>query len=82
MNREVDIKLLNKVPMDVIMNHILPYTYLPQPLNLMEDVRSFSADYSILENAYAFDFTYNVLFYDLLCFFNKSKPIRAHRINR
>ena len=73
MNREVDIKLLNKVPMDVIMNHILPYTYLPQPLNLMEDVRSFSADYSILENAYAFDFNYNVLFYDLLCFFNKSK---------
>jgi hypothetical protein len=73
MSQQLDIKLLNKLPMDVILNHILPYTYLPQHPKLMMDVRSFYADYTILENAYTYDFNYDVLIYDLICFCNHSR---------
>jgi len=73
MNRQLDVKLLNRLPMDVIMNHILPYTYLPQSQKLMMDVRSFYSDFSILENAYTYDFNYDVLIYDLICFCNRSR---------
>jgi hypothetical protein len=69
MNRD----LLLALPSDVIINNILPYTYLPQPAKLMCDIRSFYSDYSILENAYTYDYNYNVLLYDLLCFFNRSR---------
>uniref|UniRef100_A0A6C0LBQ6 Uncharacterized protein n=1 Tax=viral metagenome TaxID=1070528 RepID=A0A6C0LBQ6_9ZZZZ len=73
MNGQLDTKLLNSLPEDVIMNHILPYTYLPQPPRLMMDVRSFYTDFSILENAYTYDFNYDVLIYDMICFCNRSR---------
>jgi hypothetical protein len=72
MNREINKKLLLYLPIDVIINNILPYTYLPQPAKLMRDIRSFYSDYSFLENAYTYNYNYNVLLYDLLCFFNRS----------
>ena len=60
MTREVNTKLLNALPDDIIMNHILPYTYLLQPPKLMLDLRSFYTDFSILEHAYTYDFNYDV----------------------
>jgi hypothetical protein len=73
MNREIKTKLLDTLPMDVILNHILPYTYQPQSPKLMLDIRSVYSDYSILENAYTYDFNYDVLIYDLICFCNRSR---------
>jgi hypothetical protein len=73
MTRELNTKLLNALPDDIIMNHILPYTYLPQDPRLVMDVRSFYTDFSILENAYTYDFNYDVLLYDLICFCNRSR---------
>jgi hypothetical protein len=73
MNRQIDIKLLNALPFDIIMNHILPFTYLQQSPKLMMDIRSFYSDFSILENAYTYDFNYDVLIYDLICFCNRSR---------
>ena len=74
MKQEINVdKLLKGLPQDVVINHILPYTYLPQPQRLMMDVRSFFTDYSILENAYTYDFNYDILIYDLICFCNRSR---------
>jgi len=73
MKLEMEPKLLDRLPMDVIINHILPYTYEPQCPRLMIDIRSFYCDYSILENAYTYDFNYDVLIYDLVCFCNRSR---------
>lgn len=73
MQREFNVELFNKLPFDVVVNHILPYTYNIQSSRLLRDVRSFYVDYSFLENVYAFDFNYDVLFYDITCFCNRTR---------
>jgi hypothetical protein len=73
MQREINVELINRLPFDIVVNHILPYTYNIQPPRLLRDIRSFCADYSFLENIYAFDFNYDVLFYDLTCFCNRTR---------
>jgi hypothetical protein len=65
--------LLLSLPFDVVTNNILPYTYLKQPKKLLRDIRSFYADYSFLQNVYAYDYNYDVLFFDLLCFCNRTR---------
>jgi hypothetical protein len=72
MQKELNINLVKKLPEDVIINHILPYTYCPQSKKLLTDIRSFYNDYSFLENIYTFDYNYDLLFYDLTCFCNKT----------
>ena len=32
---------MNKIPIDIIREHILPYTYKPQPQELCDDIKSF-----------------------------------------
>ena len=70
MQKEFNVNLVKTLPEDVIINHILPYTYCPQSKKLLLDIRSFYTDYSFLENIYAFDYNYDLLFYDLTCFCN------------
>lgn len=70
MQRELNINLFKFLPFDVVVNHILPYTYQPQPKRILADIRSFHSDYSFLENIYAFDYNYDVLYHDLTCFCN------------
>jgi len=65
--------LIDKLPVDVIINHILPYTYEPQPLKLLADIRSFYTDYNLLENTYMFDYNNAVLLFDILTFCNSSR---------
>ena len=65
-------KLLDLLPMDVILNNIIPFTYNPQPKRLLIDVRSFYNDFSTIDNMYLYDLNYDVLIYDLLCFCNKT----------
>ena len=72
MNIELNRGLINRLPYDVIINNILPYSYCPKPKNLLLDIQSFVSDYSILVNAYVYDYNFDILIYDLICFYNRS----------
>jgi hypothetical protein len=76
MQQELNIGLINKLPDDVIINHILPYTYEPQPRKILNDIRSFSKDYSLIENIYMTQFNELILLYDLLRFLYPSYVIK------
>lgn len=59
------------IPLDIIVNHILPYTYRTKPTHHLQDVRSFHADYAFLRNIYAFDYyNYHILLSDLMFYCN------------
>jgi len=73
MQSEINIKLLRSLPNDVVINHIIPYTYQHQPKHLLRDIRSFYTDIMILENSYSYDYNYDVLLYDLTCFCNRTR---------
>jgi hypothetical protein len=67
---------INRIPFDVIREIILPFTYNPQKKELLEDIRSFYIDYNIIDNYYAFDYNYRVLYNDLKRFYrNKVNAI-------
>jgi len=72
MNNVINIQLINKLPTDIIINNILPYSYAPKPKELLDDIRSFQTDYLLLINAYIYNYNYSVLICDLLCFYNNS----------
>jgi hypothetical protein len=59
---------MKKIPEDVIINHILPYTYNTQSQKLLRDIRSFSEDYSRIEAFYMTQWNELVLLNDLLIF--------------
>jgi hypothetical protein len=61
-------ELINSVPFDVIINHILPYTYQPQAKKLLLDVRSFVADFALIDNTYMTQYNEYILLHDLLKF--------------
>jgi len=64
---------LQRIPMDVMINHILPYTYEPQPKTLLQDIKNFVEDFNLVENCYAFDYNYILLLRDLLTFCTNNK---------
>jgi len=59
---------LRKIPDDIIINHIIPYTYNIQPKELLMDIKSFYIDYNIINNVYIFDYNNVILLRDLLFF--------------
>jgi hypothetical protein len=61
--------LLNKLPMDIIINEIMPFTYTIQNKDLMQDVRSFYTDMNLLENMF-YDYNDIVISNDLILFCN------------
>jgi hypothetical protein len=85
----MDITLLRKIPFDVIINHILPYTYEKQPTLLMCDIRSFFEDYRIIANYYYYELNEYILLRDIVYFYNGGHQIDAgieqsfvNRLNR
>jgi hypothetical protein len=65
--------LISLLPEDVIINHIIPFTYSVQPRKLMVDIRSYVDDYAFLENIYTFEYNDEILLYDLVTFCNNGK---------
>jgi hypothetical protein len=63
---------MNKLPIDLIYNHIMPFTYQLQDKNHLLDIRSFVSDYNILEHLYFCDYSSIVLLNDLEIFIYES----------
>lgn len=60
--------LFMKLPEELWIEKIYPYTYKPQPKLLLEDIRSFPKEFYFVENMYLYYFNYRILFNDLIEF--------------
>ena len=65
-------ELLKLLPSDIMINHIIPYTYSIQPKILLFDIRSFYQDLSLVENVYFIDYNNYMLLNDLVIFCNSN----------
>ena len=70
----MEIELWKKIPVDVFINHIMPYTYKKQDTNLLNDIRNFVFDYRMIVNYYFFDLNEYCLLVDLISAINKITP--------
>ena len=68
----IDSKLLESLPDDIIINNIIPYTYEKQPNQLLQDIRSYTADLDLIDNYYMFESNEIVLLNDLVRFCNNN----------
>lgn len=75
------LQLFKKIPVDVFMNHILPYTYRVQSKILLMDIRSFYTDYQIIGDIYSTQYNAKILLYDLLNFYKGNNRIQLPTIN-
>lgn len=62
-------QLFNKLPYDVILNVIIPYTYNIQNKELTQDIRNFRIDMNLLENMF-YDYNEIIILNDLIRFCN------------
>lgn len=68
----IDNKLLQLLPYDILVNHIIPYTYEKQSKILLEDIRSYCSDFDLINNYYMFESNEIVLLNDLVRFCNNN----------
>jgi len=68
----MDPLLLQKLPIDIVINHILPYTYRTQEKKHLRDIRSFVSDFDIIQTLYFIDYNEVILMYDLIRFCNNN----------
>lgn len=66
---DVDMTLFNRLPVDIIMNEILPFTYKPQAKRHTRDVRSFYTDMNLIDNMF-FEYNDVIILNDLIRFCN------------
>jgi hypothetical protein len=66
----MDAKYMSLIPVDVLINNLIPYTYNSQPPKLLYDLKNYIEDFSILENIYETMYNYGILYYDLIEFCN------------
>lgn len=72
---------LTKIPNDIIINHIIPFTYQVQSKILLKDIKSFYRDYEIVINYYSFDYNDYVLCSDLIRFINNNYFLNSYSNN-
>lgn len=60
-----------RLPIDIIINHILPYTYNSQKPEHLLDIRSFVHDYQLMESLY-YDYNEIVILNDLVRYCNNN----------
>lgn len=73
---------MNKLPDELINNHIIPFTYNLKDKKHLIDIRSFVRDYNILENMYFTEYQSIVLLNDLHLFLFDSNKYIFSRFNR
>ena len=69
--RSLNPKYLQRLPHEVIMTHIIPYTYNVQSAIHLHDIRSFKVDYDLLKNVYC-NYNEMIILYDLVQFCNNN----------
>lgn len=69
-NQIINPEYLKLLPEDLIINHILPFTYEPKPDKLLLDIRSFKYDFNFVDNIYSTEYNYLLLLYDFIIFCN------------
>ena len=72
---------LTKISNDIIINHIIPFTYEVQSKILLKDIQSFYKDYEIVINYYSFDYNDYVLCSDLIRFVNNNYFLNSYSNN-
>ena len=75
--------LFNKLPLEIILTHIIPYTYITQSKELINDIQSFNKTKEILKEVYykrwkdTFEYEINAdlnwLYNDISRFFNEEQ---------
>jgi len=71
----LNINLLHSLPYDIIINHIIPYTYMIKPSKHLHDIRSYTLDYNTIDNYYLFEYNYYVLMNDFALFCNNQRNL-------
>ena len=69
----LNLKLLHSLPDDIIINHIIPYTYMIKPYKHLRDIRSYTSDYNTIDNYYLFEYNNYVLMNDFALFCNNQR---------
>jgi hypothetical protein len=67
-NKVLNINYINRLPQDVVINHILPYTYRTKPQRHLLDIRNYVTDYVLVESVYMTQLNEMILLNDLLLF--------------
>lgn len=73
----MEMQLWKKIPVDVFINHIMPFTYKKQDNDLLNDIRNFVYDYRMIVNYYFFDLNEYCLLTDIIWFCN-GQPLCNH----
>lgn len=73
---------MNRIPEDVIINHILPFTYRLQPKELLRDIKTFVEDFGLVEQYYTDDFNTVFLLRDLITFCTKNSEVCMNITNK
>lgn len=66
----INMDYLKKIPYDIVINNIIPFTYQKQKEELLNDILSFRKDLRLIEIIYTTQFNYNILLLDLMYFFD------------
>lgn len=73
--KPINLKLFRKIPFDIIINHILPFTEKHQSKKHLENIRSFVMDYNIIYNFYIDEYHHASMVYNMLQFITNVKLI-------
>lgn len=78
---EKKIQLWRKIPVDVFINHIIPYTYQKINNDLLNDIRNFKNDFQMIIDYYYLDMNEVCLLIDLTWFYNGNRKSLAIETN-
>jgi hypothetical protein len=78
---EKELQLWKKIPFDIFINHIIPYTYKKINNQLLNDIRNFNFDFQMIIDYYYLDMNEICLLVDLTWFYNGSCNILYVTIN-
>lgn len=57
------------LPEDIVIQHIMPYTYRKQPRQLLFDIRNYYDDYALVDEYYNHNYNQCMWLNDMICFF-------------
>ena len=73
---------MNRIPEDIIINHILPFTYRLQHKELLRDIKTYVEDFALVEQYYTDDFNTVFLLRDLITFCTKNSEVCMNITNK